>query len=47
MQKIDIGQLMALLANGGVIVSIVFLAVQVRQGSVAQKLSTTQSAVSD
>lgn len=47
MKKIDLGQLMALLANAGVVVSIAFLAVQIRQGSVAQRQSTTQSVVSD
>ncbi len=47
MKKIDLGYTIQLLANAAVVVSIIVLAIQVRQGNVAQRESTTQSVVSN
>jgi len=45
MKKIDLGQTISILANIGVIASIVFLGIEIRDGSIQARIATTQEIV--
>jgi hypothetical protein len=46
MKKIDLGQTISIMANVGVIASIIFLGVQLRDGSIQARIATNQELVS-